>query len=67
MGEMADWIAESWGDGPPDWRDDYIDGPIIYHQKEIDCKYCGKRGFIWTETPKGWRLQGMDGKIHNCY
>jgi hypothetical protein len=32
----------------------------------VACHWCKRKGFIWKETERGWRLHGQDGKPHTC-
>jgi hypothetical protein len=44
---------------------------MVYRVKHIKppphCKYCGKDGLVWVQTPDGkWRLRERDGLLHVC-
>ena len=63
MGDMADMILDSIFVADDWWEEDWDCG---LWPSSITCKYCGRNGFFWGETPEGWRLFTRTGKKHMC-
>ena len=65
---MADMYADMWLDGC-EWDEDVgwfnpWGGRI---NRDIKCKYCGRRGFHWKQYENVWRLSSpTTGRIHSC-
>ena len=62
MGEIADYLLDCAMMSEDDW--DYYG--VVTEYRTIKCRYCGRRGFRWTETSEGWRLANPTGRIHSC-
>lgn len=35
-------------------------------EEPIRCRYCGRAGYEWMKTERGWRLITTTGKVHKC-
>lgn len=63
MGDAADMALESSEGGH--WGD-YV-GPRSKRPGGVRCRYCGKSGFAWTSTDRGFRLMvPQTGDLHTC-
>lgn len=62
MGEMADWVNDSWDYwGPPDYEEE----PPYPTYKT--CRNCGEEGLVWQTHNGKWRLfTAHTGLLHNC-
>lgn len=37
------------------------------YEREINCKFCGKGGLVWSTAGNGWRLFDPETKVlHTC-
>jgi len=61
MGDMADYIIDSWF-----WDDPDNPNPLYDLGGLLTCKYCGEEGLHWEKHTRKWRLANANRKIHDC-
>lgn len=63
QGVMSDMQAHDLG--IIDHMGRYKHVPMFPSNKMKACRYCGKSGLSWKQTPKGWRLHSGE-EPHEC-